>query len=586
MNLTSSLKRKRCLIAGIGLMLAMVIALVLYTHHQVQLMIYQFQNNQASDHIHLLLQSEANPWTDSLSFLEEMNTDHGREALLISQEELLESKRIKQPLWSSYSYQAGKLDYSSFYRQLEQKPGQRTINWQKHQRVYSALSFQSKEQTFWLLESLPTAYYRQNWQRYWLVLALALGIQGMIVYLAVKLNNLRVTGPLKSLTEGIRCLQHSDFRYEYLDQSLAEVDHLGKVLTETIQLLEKDRKGLVAGNQQYSLLLKNLNLGVLVIDAKGKINLTNPASQDILVIPKGIEGRSYQSVIKSYQLIHLINQVMETQIPVQATIEVYVPQAKYLDVSILSFQDSLAKDLSYLVLLYDITQIRRLETVRSEFVANASHELRTPVTAIKGFAETLLAGALKDKKAALKFVNIIAKESNRLEIIIEDILELSRVEKRDTLPEKASFNVLPVVEHIVEFLAQKLTEKQINLEIFVDEGLQIYANQQRFEQILTNLVDNAINYSEETSQIAIRIKQKKRSVQVQVSDTGIGIPASELDRIFERFYRVDKARSRNSGGTGLGLSIVRNLVQMMDGEINVTSELGKGSTFTVNLPNK
>ena len=281
----------------------------------------------------------------------------------------------------------------------------------------------------------------------------------------------------------------------------------------------------------------------------------------------------------------MIQLVAETGTAMSDEVEMFIPKSRYIDVNIVPFtQEDIGTQGSVLVLLYDVTEIHRLEKVRTEFVANASHELRTPVTAIKGFAETLLSGALDNPKLANNFVEIISNESNRLEVIINDILELSRVEKRTVPLVNTRFDVVEVAHSMTSFFLKKATKKNISITISAEEPVYFLGDQHRVEQIFTNLIDNAINYSDVNSKIKIQVWNTNRHIKFSVSDTGIGIPEDNLERIFERFYRVDKGRSRNSGGTGLGLAIVRNLIKNLNGKIDIESEVGQGSTFTITLP--
>lgn len=587
MSLAGPVQSRRRLTIGIMLVLISMVFLALFWHQQIRVAVGKLMVSEMRIHSEML---SYDPEYSSLSIKSKLEhleryIDQPQKEIVVLKDQDLASIRLKGvPFWANYQYKRGQIDYQRIIDRARTENSSDPIFWFDRQKVFASSSFTYKDQSYWIIEAMPSASFRSHWSAYWLTFFSAIVLISILSYLSAKLLLIRTTGPVNSLREGIEKLQNGDFTYEYIDQSIPEVDQLGQSLTRVIKQLQADRSSLISGQQQYSLLLEKLNLGVLVIDSQGKVDLMNPALTEIMGLGPTAIGRPYQAVIKSFQLINLINTVVHTKDPIQDEVEVFVPNSKFLDVNIFTYQDIAGSECSYLVLLYDISEIRRLETVRSEFVANASHELRTPVTAIKGFAETLLAGALKDIKMSQKFVNIIAKESNRLEVIIEDILELSRVEKKDNSHQKTSFDLVTVTYSMLEFLSQKINNKQIKTFVEAPESAMIAGNQHRVEQILTNLVDNAINYSEKGSQITVTIKLKKKWVELSVSDTGIGIPEQELERIFERFYRVDKARSRYSGGTGLGLSIVRNLVKMIDGKIDVTSQVGVGTTFTVTLP--
>lgn len=395
-----------------------------------------------------------------------------------------------------------------------------------------------------------------------------------------------ITKPIETIKSAIVNLEDDDYQYEYISGNLPVVDELGTSIVALKQKMKAKRGVLNSSEQRLTLLMGHLNLGVVLISNSGKIELINSEAMQLLNIDIEPTQRSYQAVIKSFVLVDMISDALRTHQSLSNHIEMYVPSSKYIDVNIIPYGKSPDEIESILVLLYDISQIRRLETVRTEFVSNASHELRTPVTAIKGFAETLLDGALAQPELAEKFITIIANESNRLEVIIKDILELSRVEKKSEPMMVKPFEVVEVVNNLIQYFYKRADEKQISITVEADRPVEMVTDQHRIEQIFTNLIDNAINYSDVDSEIKIKIDQVDEYVHFSVSDKGIGIPKADQERIFERFYRVDKGRSRNSGGTGLGLSIVRNLIRNMNGSIYIDSEVGQGTTFHIELPLK
>lgn len=234
-------------------------------------------------------------------------------------------------------------------------------------------------------------------------------------------------------------------------------------------------------------------------------------------------------------------------------------------------------------------RIRELEKMRSEFVANVSHELKTPVAAVKGFAETLLSGAMNNKETAEQFLHIIFDESNRLDRLIGDLTELSKIESGRSPLHFSPLSINELLSDVLRIMQTMAQEKDISLNMKVEEGLFIEADEDRLRQILFNLISNGINYTPEGGTVEIAAQSVKKGkdhefVQMVISDTGMGIPEKDLPRIFERFYRVDKARSRRSGGTGLGLSIVKHLIELHKGTIQAESKLGEGTKFTIELP--
>jgi two-component system phosphate regulon sensor histidine kinase PhoR len=238
------------------------------------------------------------------------------------------------------------------------------------------------------------------------------------------------------------------------------------------------------------------------------------------------------------------------------------------------------------IVVSNVTRFRQLETMRKEFVANVSHELRTPLTAIKGFVETLQQGALDSKEEAMRFLGIIAAQVDRLGTLVDDLLTLARIEREE---ETRSITLLdsplmPVVTSALKDYSTQAASKNISVNLTGDESIRALLDAAMLEQAVGNLIDNAIKYSEPGSSVAVMVRSEGNEAVISVSDQGIGIPAEHLDRIFERFYRVDKARSRKAGGTGLGLSIVKHIASLHNGRVTVQSVPGRGSMFTIALP--
>ncbi|XJS10350.1 two-component system histidine kinase PnpS [Aerococcaceae bacterium WGS1372] len=515
---------------------------------------------------------------DNMSDIELLDPLDGKAEQIHSESALLSNGSI---LWSNFSDSSdlrvirqaiGNLGRDEEYSQSVNKDYvvivPITIDGQRHQ----------------LIKAYDKSQFRTQLNYFYILLAFAAIIYLLCIWLIYKLIYQTVAEPINYITESVEQLASQNYSYEYIPGQSKLIDNLGQSVDALKEKLRARGMELDSSEQKLSLLLGHLNLGVVLINHSGKIELINHEAVQLLNIDTSATQRSFQAVIKSYVLIDMINDALETHRPLSNDIEMYVPTSKYIDVNIIPFGKSGEEAESILLLLYDISQIRRLEKVRTEFVANASHELRTPVTAIKGFAETLMDGALETPELAEKFVSIIANESNRLELIINDILELSRVEKQSEPFMLKNFELVGVVENLLNFFYNRASMKDIRMTIEASTAIQMMTDQHRVEQIFTNLIDNAINYSDSGSEITIRIDKMDDYVHFSVADNGMGIPEADQERIFERFYRVDKGRSRNSGGTGLGLSIVRNLVRNMSGTIYVESEVGKGSVFHVELP--
>lgn len=448
--------------------------------------------------------------------------------------------------------------------------------------VYTPI--EANDGTYQLVKYYNKSLFQDQLDDFYLWMAVIIFLILLLIYLVYRHIINFVTKPIEAINLAVEHVEDDQYQFEYIRGNLPVIDNLGTNISTLKQELKTKRGDLNASEQRLSLLMGHLNLGVVLISNSGKIELINSEAMQLLNIDIHTTQRSFQAVIKSYVLVDMINEALKTHQPLSNHIELYIPMSKFIDVNIIPYGKSPDEIESILVLLYDITQVRRLETVRTEFVANASHELRTPVTAIKGFAETLLDGALKQPELAEKFITIIANESNRLETIISDILELSRVEKKSEPMVVKPFEVVETVTNLIQFFYKQADRKHISISVDAERPVMMKADQHRIEQIFTNLIENAINYSDVDSEVIINIEQVNNSVHFSVSDKGIGIPKADQERIFERFYRVDKGRSRNSGGTGLGLSIVRNLIMNMNGTIHVESEVGIGTTFYIKLP--
>lgn len=320
--------------------------------------------------------------------------------------------------------------------------------------------------------------------------------------------------------------------------------------------------------------------GILFMTNRGVVELANPPMAELLELNlEEIEGKHNLELLRSYIFTDKVCKVGATGVPESMELKVFSPSERLLHVNLFPLDRA-----GVLAVIEDVTKMRHLEQLRSEFVANVSHELRTPLTSIKGFAETLRDGALEDREAAGKFVHIIIEEASRLTRMIENLLELSDLEARKK--HAASPVKIPlVVDEVLLRLGPRLEGAGLEVVSAVPDHLpEVRADKDLLHQVLFNLVENAINYTPAGGRVEIGALRESNEIGVWVRDTGIGIPEKDLPRIFERFYRVDRARSRRMGGTGLGLSIVKHIIENYGGRVEVESEVGKGSKFTFWLP--
>ena len=281
-----------------------------------------------------------------------------------------------------------------------------------------------------------------------------------------------------------------------------------------------------------------------------------------------------------------VEAAISSDVPTEREIQIRGAEDRWLHAHSMALCDAQRHKIGSLVVLHEVTRLKRLESVRRDFVANVSHELRTPITSIKGFVETLLDGALADQENASRFLEIVLRQVNRLEAIITDLLILSRVERAtgEPISRLDTANVREPLKAAVEMCEKKAGDKQIRIELDCDPGLRAEINAPLLEQAVVNLVDNAVKYSEQGKSVRVSCEQHNGQLLIRVQDEGCGIEPKHLPRLFERFYRVDQARSRELGGTGLGLAIVKHIAIAHGGEVDVQSTVGTGSTFSIKIP--
>jgi two-component system phosphate regulon sensor histidine kinase PhoR len=353
------------------------------------------------------------------------------------------------------------------------------------------------------------------------------------------------------------------------------LDHLAQNLSRSMRELRDDRDLL-------GRILEAMREGVLVLDNEHRILLFNASARESLFFDTNVVGRPAIEVVRNAELHALIHDSLEGQAPVSGEIEVagLRPRRLLVHVTRLSGEPRCS-----LAVLFDVTELRRLETVRRDFVANVSHELRTPIASVLSAAETLQTAARSDPKATASFVDMIERNARRLGDLVQDLLDLSRIESSEYRLNKETFDVAGVVEGILNLHRERAAGKGIRIATAFPPDLPAArSDTAALDRVLSNLVDNAIKYCPEGSQITVSADRQGEKVRVMVSDNGPGIEGHHLSRLFERFYRCDPGRSRAMGGTGLGLSIVKNLVEAMGGSVQVESTPGQGSRFSFTIP--
>jgi two-component system phosphate regulon sensor histidine kinase PhoR len=375
-----------------------------------------------------------------------------------------------------------------------------------------------------------------------------------------------------------------------------ELSDLADSMNQTAAHLDKEIRLLSGERNRSSAILRSMVEGVAVIDAEERLVFYNRAFSEIFGLETATaEGRTLIEVVRNAELVGLIRKALRSDEALQTDISMGIVQmqsfsataapVKALDTTNGDQAAATAKPSGAVVVLHDVTELRRLERVRQDFVANVSHEFKTPLTAIQGFAETLLGGALDDPSNNRRFLDIIRNHAIRLARLTNDLLKLARIEAGKLEVEFFPVGLMELIEGCAETTLLKASRRQIALEIEVPPGLpSVRGDAGLLRDVLQNLLDNAIQYTPEGGHIHVTAEAKSREVVVTVSDTGIGIPASDQERIFERFYRVDAARSREAGGTGLGLSIAKHIVEAHNGRLSVESVIGEGSKFSFSIP--
>ena len=366
-----------------------------------------------------------------------------------------------------------------------------------------------------------------------------------------------------------------------------ELGEFAKNYNDMIKSLYNTFDELEYKNLQLRSILKSISNGILAIDIEGNILLINDEAKKMINCPKEVmvEGRNISFAIRNDMILKQIMMFMGSKENEKTVVN--LDDGRFLRIKLdpVYLQNNKSIVIGSIVNIEDISERVRAENMRKDFVANVSHELKTPLTSISGFAETLKLNENIDKETRNRFLGIIDGEANRLKRLIEDILTLSFIEN-DKKEEKESINLYSVYRRVEDMLMISAKTKSIELVCDADESINIRANADYVKQIILNLVDNAIKYTPENGDVNVKIFKEKDYAVIKVSDTGMGIPKEDQARIFERFYRVDKARSREIGGTGLGLAITKHIVINLGGTISVESVLEKGSTFTVKIPIK
>ncbi|MBN2163864.1 MAG: HAMP domain-containing protein [Pontiellaceae bacterium] len=414
------------------------------------------------------------------------------------------------------------------------------------------------------------------------IASLLTGILAMVVCIFVVR---RITFPLRGMSSAARQFAEGDFHHRIPAQQALELDQLAESLNTMSDQLNKTLSTLSQQRNEQAAVLTSLDEGVVAIDKKERIIHMNRVAGDILGINhEDCKHLMVEQVVRFANLQEFIKSLLGSMKPNSRDLTLRGKTEKQIQASGTALLNDNGESIGALVVLRDVTQLRHLETVRSDFVANVSHELKTPITSIKGFVETLLSDDWEHDAETRRFLDIISQQAGRLNAIIDDLLTLSRLEQKDGVVMTSTSNLASTIESAIYLCQLHATKKNIQIEMICPPELELAVNAPLLEQALVNLIINAVKYSEPDKKVLVLAEKQHDKTIIYVKDEGFGIEHKHLDRLFERFYRVDTARSRKLGGTGLGLSIVKHIVQAHKGSIRVESKVGAGSTFIITLP--
>ena len=475
---------------------------------------------------------------------------------------------------------------------LKGNPGQsiRYSNTLRQQMMYVAMPLQKNQTILGVIRtSVPITSIQRELRSIQTKIALGGFLVAVLAAWISLLISRRLSRPLEEMKKGADRFAAGDLSHRLTMPDAEELASLADALNQMAAQLDRRIKTVISQRNELETVLSSMMEGVIAVNNDERIIRMNEAAAGFFDCdPEICQGRDLQEVIRNSALQQFVRSALASREPKEDDIIVYLNAESTLNLKSSPLLDANKESIGTLVVFNDVTQLRRLENMRRDFVANVSHEIKTPLTAIKGFVETLHRGNVDDPQEAGRFLGIIQKHADRLSSIVEDLLSLSRIEQEDegkTIKLEQG-DVNDVFQSAMQICRSKAEAKNITFRPVCDEQISAKFDAMLLEQAVVNLLDNAIKYSEPKSTILLKAHRSNSEIRISVEDQGIGIAQKHLPRLFERFYRVDKARSRNLGGTGLGLAIVKHIAQAHGGCITVESTLGAGSAFTIHLPQK
>ncbi len=415
-----------------------------------------------------------------------------------------------------------------------------------------------------------------------LVIAVLVGVISLLA-------SRKISRPIEELRIGAEVFASGELERKLAIPETEELASLAEAMNEMADQLDRRIQTVVDQRNELETVLASMHEGVVAIDTAETIINMNQAAADMFENEREkAAGRSVQEVVRNLELQNFVREALATDEAQESDISLFTPAETILNIHSSPIRDSEGQRIGTLLVMADVTKLRRLENMRRDFVANVSHEIKTPLTAIKGYVETLVNQEVDSKDDYERFLGIINKHVNRLDAIVEDLLSLSRIERAVDIAESpldfTEARIGDIIQTAVQVLQNRADEKNISIDRRGELDLKARVDATLIEQAILNLLDNAIKYSDNGSVIAIDVERRNGATGIHITDHGCGIAKNHLSRLFERFYRVDKARSRQMGGTGLGLAIVKHIVQAHGGQVTVVSRPGRGSTFSVLLP--
>lgn len=416
-------------------------------------------------------------------------------------------------------------------------------------------------------------------------LTIAFAATAALIWLCGVLLGRNLTAAIASLADMARRIGQGDLAARAAPSPQPELADLARALNAAAEGMSQQAEAARREARYYAAILQQMDEAVVIVDGPGRVQFVNAAFARLFGIDEqAAQGRSSEQIALNYDLSALLLRAMQQNAVQHDEVRVSHPSPRSLATVVTPLLDEQSQTIGAVAVLHDLTELRRLDEVRREFVANASHELRTPAAGIKALAEALQMGAWRDPEKGPHFVQQIVAAADRLTAILDDMLTLTRVERGRQLLNPEALDVPHAVQEVVAQLRLRADGKQIDLRAEVAPGDTIHADPQGLHTVLLNLVDNALKYTPEGGTVTVGGRAVTGGYELSVRDTGVGIPAAHQGRIFERFYRVDKARDRATGGTGLGLAIVKHIVEAHGGRVAVVSSPAEGSTFSVFFP--